>query len=156
MLGAIFFHGPFQLDCMSLKLITICSISLMCLQAPEALSVDTARLVETMYMARDLQRQLGTLVMHHIRDYLKPLPDSVLTKNHASENYVGPDYLTPSQCPRAHYTSNSRERVNAELNTSAHFFRARDFLTMAAPDWKGANIFVANVLAGFTMYRVQW
>lgn len=156
LLGKELLYGPFQLDCMSLELLRIGHMLLIHSQVPEDLSINTARLVETDHVARDLQRQLGILVMHHIRGRLKPLPNSVLMENHVSEDYVGPDYLLSSQCPRAYYTPDSRETVDVELNTSAQFFRTRDFLTMAAPDWKDANIFVANVLAGFTMYRVQW
>lgn len=103
--------------------------------------------------------QLATLLFDRVRSRLDPLHDDIITKIHlSSDGCLDADFLHPIHAPRSYFVRHPdrTDDANDEPGTFPHYFKICDFMSMITLSWEDVNIFVADVLAGFSAYSVQW
>ncbi|KAF7797232.1 hypothetical protein EIP86_008424 [Pleurotus ostreatoroseus] len=125
---------------------------------PQVISLDT-RTISGFGRARCVHytRQRADLVFHHLRSHIIPLSDAILDRIHTSSSSFDVDFLHSTHMPRSRAVrSRATGDSRGKLNIFAYYIRAYDFLTMVADEWADVNLFVANVLTGFSTYSVQW
>ncbi|KAJ3555415.1 hypothetical protein NM688_g2590 [Phlebia brevispora] len=123
----------------------------------DTITVNT-RLVISDDMSVHLPHQVSALFFHRLRKRISPLTEEEITERHLSGRFGGPDFQHPLHIPRSIFerTSSVVDNVHEGKMTLPYYFKASDFLGMVACDWSDISVFIANTLAGFSSYSVQW
>lgn len=133
----------------------ICINILLHLQPPDSFIIDNTDRLHAADPAEPIHPQIAALLFHKIRRNIRPLTKQTLTDAHQCGCAVGPDYLHRTHSPRSNFDEPA-EPVDTDCDTLAHRYRTVDFLSAVSSTWVDMNLFVANVLAGFSAYSVQW